>query len=322
MNFKAFLTTFGKKEVKEYPYSGPEDPMVSVCVQTYNQAGYIKKCLKSLLEQKTEFTYQILLGEDCSTDGTREICMDYADKHPEKIKLILHNRENNIQVGLNSTGLFNTFYNLLSARGKYIAYCDGDDFWSDPEKLQKQVDFLEKNKNYVITYHDAVLIDEKNKKITGETYTEMSKRDLSEQELKKALVQPIISTWCFRNCIKEIPSGIIGTMNADNFWISLLGFHGKGKYIKDIKPSYYRIHTGGIWSTIDKDRQFRSKMTTYFNMARYYKGRKEKELSLYFKKRSFGYLKMLCVYYMKNNNFKQVIASIIPFIFRLRLRLF
>jgi glycosyltransferase involved in cell wall biosynthesis len=121
---------------------------VSVCIQTYNHVYYIKECLESILSQKTNFDFEILLGEDNSSDGTRELCIDYAKRFPNKIRLFLHHRENNISIGGQPTGRFNFMYNLYSAKGKYIALCEGDDYWTDSLKLQKQVDFLEGNLEY------------------------------------------------------------------------------------------------------------------------------------------------------------------------------
>src|SRR6476619_44433 len=98
MNFQEFKEKYQHKEIVEYPNKVDDKPMVSVCVQTYQQVNYIKECLESILIQKTDFPFEILLGEDESTDGTREICIEYAKKYPERIRLFLHCRENNIVI--------------------------------------------------------------------------------------------------------------------------------------------------------------------------------------------------------------------------------
>lgn len=150
-----------KKEVQEYPNNTLGlQPTVSVSVVTYNHAAYIKQCLDGILMQQTDFDFEILLGEDASTDGTREICITYADEHPDKIRLFLHHRENNIHVCGNPTGRFNFLYNLSKARGKYIAICEGDDYWSDPLKLKKQVNLLEKNPQASFCFSKAELLFE------------------------------------------------------------------------------------------------------------------------------------------------------------------
>ncbi len=152
MTFDDFKRRYEKEEVKEYKNILFAKPTVSVCVQTYQHVNYIKDCLDGILMQKTSFRFEILLGDDESTDGTREICREYAEKYPEKIRFFLHSRENNIQVNGNPTGRFNFLYNLYSSNGKYIAICEGDDYWTDPLKLQKQVDFLEKFPGYSLCF--------------------------------------------------------------------------------------------------------------------------------------------------------------------------
>jgi len=87
MNFQEFKDKFEIKKIKENSNNVPEKQMVSVCVQTYQHANYIKDCLDGILMQKTNFSFEILLGEDASTDGTREICKGYAQKYPDKIRL-------------------------------------------------------------------------------------------------------------------------------------------------------------------------------------------------------------------------------------------
>lgn len=318
MNFQEFKSHFQKKPVKEYPNKVPRNPIVSVCVQTYNQIAFIENCLESILMQQTTYPYEILLGEDFSSDGTREICEAYAKKYPRKIKLFLHERENNIKIAESNTGLFNSLYNFFSANGKYIAYCDGDDYWADPLKLQKQVDFLEKNTDYILAYHDAVMVDREGKEIEDNSFLELTRRDFSSEDLKKALVQPVISTWCFRNRISDIPVELTQTINADNFWISLLGFHGMGKYLKGIKPSNYRIHNEGIWSKVKKEYQLTSKKKTYRNLAEFYSRSGESELSKFFSTRAENYSKMLVLFYLKKPSMSGAFGNIL-FILRSRL---
>lgn len=110
---------------------------------TYNQELYIKQAIDSVLMQETNFNFQLVIGEDFSTDSTREICETYANRFPNKIKLLKALPEN---IGL----IKNYIRTIKACNGKYIAICDGDDYWIDTYKLQKQVDFLEANPNYAI----------------------------------------------------------------------------------------------------------------------------------------------------------------------------
>ena len=143
-----------KKEVQEHPNKTQDiKPTVSVGVVTYNHVNYIKVCLESIFKQETNFEFEILLGDDASTDGTREICIEYAEKYPDKIRLFLHRRENNISINGKPTGRYNFLHNLSKARGKYIALCEGDDYWTDHLKLQKQVAFLDAHENCFMINH-------------------------------------------------------------------------------------------------------------------------------------------------------------------------
>jgi glycosyltransferase involved in cell wall biosynthesis len=115
--------------------------------------------------QQTDFQYEVLVGEDGSSDGTREICKEYAAKNPDKIRLFLNDRKNVIYIDGRPTGRWN-FINLLkNAKGKYIALLDGDDYWTDSHKLQRQVDFLEGHSELVICFHWAEWLDEESGQI-------------------------------------------------------------------------------------------------------------------------------------------------------------
>jgi glycosyltransferase involved in cell wall biosynthesis len=118
---------------------------VSVFILTYNQEQYIAQTLESIINQKTNFSFQLVIGEDCSTDGTRAICESYVQKFPSQVKLLPAQNEN---IGLIS----NYMRTFAACDGKYVAICDGDDYWVDDLKLQKQVDFLEQNKGYDMVY--------------------------------------------------------------------------------------------------------------------------------------------------------------------------
>ncbi len=118
-------------------------PLVSVCVTTYNHESYIRSCLDGILAQETDFLYEICVGEDESSDGTRAICLEYAESHPLKIRLFLRSRQDVLYIAGRPTGRYNFLETIKACRGTYIAFCEGDDYWTHPRKLQKQVKFLE-----------------------------------------------------------------------------------------------------------------------------------------------------------------------------------
>lgn len=133
-------------------------PLVSVCVPTYQHAEYIVQCLDGILAQEVAFPIEILIGEDQSSDGTREICISYADKYPDKIRLFLNDREDVIYFDGRPSGRAN-FLNLLSeARGEFVAICEGDDYWTDNSKLEQQVAILRKFQECSFVFHNASIV--------------------------------------------------------------------------------------------------------------------------------------------------------------------
>lgn len=130
-----------------------KNPVVSVCCITYNQESYITQAIEGFLMQKTDFPIEIIIHDDASTDKTAQIVKQYAEKYPELITPIFQT-ENQYSKG--GAGILNRFV-FPKVRGRYIAICEGDDYWTDPLKLQKQVDFLEANEDYGLVYTDAVI---------------------------------------------------------------------------------------------------------------------------------------------------------------------
>lgn len=161
MKLDEFVSKYQKVPVVEYPnnvLSKVPKPIVSCRVSTYQHAPYIRQCLDGILMQKTVFPFEIVIGEDESTDGTREICIEYANKYPDLIRLFLHKRANNILVDGKPTAKFQGNYTIYHLRGKYHALCEGDDYWIDPYKLQKQVDFLNENPDYGAVFTKAKIL--------------------------------------------------------------------------------------------------------------------------------------------------------------------
>jgi len=134
-----------------------EKPLVSVHMITYNHEKFIAQAIEGVLMQKTDFPFELIIGEDCSTDRTREIVVDYANRYPEIIKPILH--EKNVGAKANSKSV------REACTGKYVAVCEGDDYWIDPLKLQKQVDFMESHPNFSMCFHRAKKVDVQGKEL-------------------------------------------------------------------------------------------------------------------------------------------------------------
>ena len=245
MDFKAFLDTFQKKEVNIFNHQVKENPMVSVCIQTYNHENYIKKCLDGILSQETNFTFEILIGEDASTDKTREICIDYAKKFPDKIKLILHHRANNIKIHGNPSGRFNFLYNIFSASGKYIAFCDGDDYWIDNQKLQKQVDFLESNEDYVVAWTNYKTFNGKDFIDNQFGFTEPT-RTIDFNTIFRPYCT-LTLTVLFEKSALDLTNIETFDYFKDNTLYALLLKKGKGIFM-DFVSAVYREHEGGVYA--------------------------------------------------------------------------
>lgn len=148
-------TTF-EKELRQ---TAGNEPMVSVALVTYKHEAYIREALDSILMQQVDFSYEIVAGDDCSPDGTQGILREYAGRYPDRFTLLL--REKNLGATANSYDI------KCHCKGRYIAQLEGDDFWTDPLKLQKQVDFLESHPEYIGTAHMHNVVDENSRPIEG-----------------------------------------------------------------------------------------------------------------------------------------------------------
>jgi glycosyltransferase involved in cell wall biosynthesis len=127
-----------------------DNPLVSICCITYNHEKFISKAINGFLMQETNFSYEILIGEDCSTDNTREIVEKLVLKNPGRIRLFAN--EQNLGTRKNARNI------RKNTRGKYIAVCEGDDYWTDRHKLQKQVNIMEKNPELSLCFHSAKVV--------------------------------------------------------------------------------------------------------------------------------------------------------------------
>ena len=129
------------------------DPLVTIICLTFNQEQYIRDCFDGFFSQQTSFPFEILVYDDASTDATPEIIEQYVSCYPDVIRPTFY-KKNNYSQGLGYVGLYT---GIKEAKGKYVAYCEGDDYWCDPNKLQRQVDFLEANQDFIICAHETVI---------------------------------------------------------------------------------------------------------------------------------------------------------------------
>jgi len=235
-------------------------PMLSVLCITYNQADYIGQALDSFLAQVTDFDFEIVVSDDCSTDATPDILESYRQRLGGKIRVLRS------PVNLGVTRNFRRAMN--ACRGKYIALCEGDDFWRGQFKLQLQVEFLEANSDFVIVYHSANLIGPEVKQDTSQLPRRLQ-CDASSAEL--IATRPISTlTACFRNVLGDLPNELDQAPALDLCLWSLLGHHGKGKYLETIEPAAYRVHPGGVFSMHSERNRYVMTAQTLLCLSRVY----------------------------------------------------
>ena len=207
-------------------------PIVSVVCCTYNHESYIRQCLEGFVMQKTNFAFEVLVHDDASTDKTVDIIREYETKYPDIIKPI-YQTENQYSKGIR----INAIFNYPRAKGKYLALCEGDDYWIDPLKLQKQVDFMVVNE--VITKKERI------------------RSFNSYRENKEFTVFDILDEWCVptasmlfrKDARKETPSFFSG-----DYVLSLV-LASVGKiYYMDQYMSVYRLNNGGISNSISANK--------------------------------------------------------------------
>lgn len=159
---------------------------------------------------------------------------------------LCHDRSNNIKIFDAPTGRFNLMTNIKHARGKYIAICEGDDFWNDDQKLQKQFDFLESNEDFAIAFHDAVFVDQNND-VSRLMLGEANHGHRAQEHVVRGAPMPTASVMLHRSHLAQLPPCFPTAFNADTFLFVFCGQFGKAGYV-DVEPSGYRIHSGGAWS--------------------------------------------------------------------------
>jgi glycosyltransferase involved in cell wall biosynthesis len=257
-------------------WAQPATVVVTVCCTTFNHARFIREAIESFLMQETDFPFEIIIHDDASTDGTPDIIREYAKAYPTLIRTILQTENQ-----YSKAGLINPRFVFPAASGKYLALCEGDDYWTDKQKLQKQVTFLENNPDYVITYSDCQPFDENGQ--IDEDYGG-AREDLSALELKRAT--PIATlTACFRNVIGEIPADLLAARYGDFVTWSLLGQHGKGKYLPEVQPSAYRVHDRGMHSSKDDVGRAKMRLITISALHAYYVRLGDESMARFFRTR-------------------------------------
>ncbi|MFT7287552.1 MAG: glycosyltransferase involved in cell wall biosynthesis [Halieaceae bacterium] len=220
----------------EWPLSPPR---VSICCTVFNHLEFLEGSIGGFLEQVTTFPFEIIVHDDASTDGSTEFLRDLQSRYPSILRLVIQT-ENQWSKGFRMLGE----HIFPLAKGQFIAICDGDDSWTDPQKLQTQVDFLSTHDDYVLCFTDAVgiLVEE-----AKEVSLRAQRRDLGAGELQ-ATTSIFTSTVCFRNVLKDWPRELANAAYGDQVLWCRLGDYGGGHYLGNVSPSHHRVHPQGVHS--------------------------------------------------------------------------
>lgn len=230
-------------------------PLVSVIVPTYQHASYITTCLNGILEQQTDFHVEILIGEDESTDGTREICQRYAAAHPDRIRLFLRSRKDVMHIMGRPTGRANLLDLLNATRGRYIAICEGDDYWIDPLKLQNQVGLLEQRPEASACFTDAYNERDgvRTNYLDGQ-YTRKPGPQVEQSELLNAQGLPTCTVVFRREALLPLPPGMNKAPTGDTLMYVHAANKGPFLYLP-VHTAVRRMHPGGLHSLASEAHQ-------------------------------------------------------------------
>lgn len=212
---------------------------VSVLMITYNHEQFIAQALDSILNQDTCFEYEIVIGEDCSTDGTREILLSYQKLHPDKIRLLLPEK---------NLGMMANFIQTYAAcRGDYVALLEGDDYWTSPHKLQQQADYLDNHPECAECFHNVEVVDDR---YPENNYLFSSQKTLTFYNLEDIVASNVISTCSamFRaKHISKFPDWFMSMPMGDWPLHVLNAEKGTLAFLPETMAAY-RVHDGGVWS--------------------------------------------------------------------------
>ena len=217
-------------------------PRVSVACTTFNHEPFLRQCIESVLAQTTEFPYEMVIGEDGSSDGTRAICLEYQRRFPDRIRLLLMRR--------NIRSLPNWILTGRSCRGEYVAWVEGDDFWTQPDKLRRQVAFLDASPECAMCFHPAVHVDGEGRPL-GIVSPVPGRRALYTVEdlLRYCNFIPTASVVYRRGLFGDYPDWFHDLPFGDWPLHVLNALHGQIGFLDDAMCAY-RVHAGGLHSSL------------------------------------------------------------------------
>lgn len=283
--------------------------IVDIVMETYNHEKYLRQALESIFCQQTQFLYKVIVGDDCSTDNTKKILLEYYEKYPEKMELVLWKKN----VGM----LENDHEILKRCQAKYVATLEGDDYWTDPFKLEKQILFLEQHPEYIGTCHNIRCVNEQGKLLHRDFhfFPVVEKHVYGKKQAAKAQLagqsaalihRNIFKQWTEKewNCYRD------SLANGDMKIQGILGMMGDIYYFRDIMSDYRRVFSGTSWTASVKwDNRLWDAYKSIYEVKKYLyaMGYKEKEMETYVKAVLDNSLaesvkRLLCEWNMRNIN--------------------
>ena len=227
---------------------------VSVLVVTYNHARFVRQALDSALAQRLAHPFEILVSEDCSTDGTRAIVQEYAERHPQLVRLLLSEQN------LHSNEV--VARGFRAARGRYIALLDGDDYWTSDDKLRAQFAFLEARPDLTICFHNVQVVDERSQS-TGRLWNAPGQPEVSGlHELLRGNFIAMGSVMYRRAAVAEVPAWYNRFPITDWPLHVLYAREGRIGYL-DRTLGVYRLHAGGLYSTLHERQKLEASADFY-----------------------------------------------------------
>lgn len=222
-----------------------ERPKVSVALITFNHSRFIAQALDGVLMQQVDFPYEIVVGDDSSTDGTTEIVLEYQRRHPERIKVLRATENLGKYTG---NGRLNLLRSVAACRGEYLAILEGDDYWTDPRKLAVQVGFLDQNPECALCHHKVDYVrwpgDQKLREFPPIRYRKLR---LDPRELALLNCIQTCSVLIRRAWMPQFDEGLVGLRLADWPLFVMLSQRGWIGYL-DRKMACYRMHSGNVWN--------------------------------------------------------------------------
>jgi|GEM_PF-1924128 Glycosyltransferases involved in cell wall biogenesis len=241
--------------------------LVSIRLMTFNHENFIEDAMNGIMNQRISFKMEVVVGDDFSGDNTLEKIRQYKSTSNIHIRILDRKEGDEYHSNRQKLGRLYNFYDILkNCSGKYIALLDGDDYWCDPLKIEKQVQFLEENQDYLFSFHDCKVFSSSGCVLKQSKLGEKRRRDWLPGQLVQGAAMPTMSVMFRAHLVSNIPSQFFKVANGDTFLFSYWGQFGKAGFLESIEPGMYRVHEGGVWSKVATAKKLENYLFTFQNL--------------------------------------------------------